>query len=82
MTFAIAAALPDGKGGYSPAPQLMTAEEAIRYLRIDTLGVKNPDKTLKRYVGLGVLKATRIGGKNFYMQKSCDNFCRAMTKSK
>jgi len=32
-----------------PNPELLTEDEAIRYLRLDTIGIKNPDETLQRY---------------------------------
>jgi hypothetical protein len=32
-----------------PAPTILSAEEAVILLRIDTSGVKNPEKTLEYY---------------------------------
>ena len=74
LHYAVPCVIPDGEGGYEPCPPLLTEEQAIRYLRIDTLKVKNPAKTLERYRGLGYLKATRIGNVNFYTRESLDEF--------
>ena len=58
--------LADGNGGFMPCPTLLTEEEAIRYLRLDTLGRKDPSKTLQYYRERGLIKATRISNVNFY----------------
>jgi hypothetical protein len=38
--------MPDG----TPAPYVMTAEEAVKFLRLDTNGSKHPDTTLQYYI--------------------------------
>lgn len=75
----VSAVLPNSEGGHEPCPHLLTEAQAIRYLRIDTLKVKNPAKTLERYRALGHLKATRIGNVNFYTIESLDEFLATMT---
>ncbi len=49
--------MPDG----TPAPYIMTAEEAIRFLRIDTNGTKHPEATLQHYQKEGLLCPITIG---------------------
>ena len=49
--------MPDG----TPAPYVMTAEEAIRFLRIDTNGTKHPEATLQHYINEGLLYPITIG---------------------
>lgn len=54
----------DGK----PVPDLLTEEETIKFLRLDTSGSKNPKSTLKYYRDEGRLRATRVGRKYRYMR--------------
>lgn len=49
--------MPDG----TPAPFVLTAEEAIRFLRIDTNGTKHPEATLQHYQKEGLLFPITIG---------------------
>ena len=49
--------MPCGK----PAPELLTEQEAIQFLRLDVDGPKNPEMTLDYYRREGLLKATRVG---------------------
>jgi len=51
--------LPDGNGGYTPCPELLTEQEAIRYLRLEE--DRNPRRTLKYYREKGLLRATNVG---------------------
>jgi len=74
------AVLPDGQGGFSPCPTVLTEPEAIRYLRLDTVGHKSPAQTLRYYREKKKLKATQIGRKLFYTRKSLDDFLDRMTK--
>ena len=71
--------LPDGNGGFTPCPNLLTEAEAVLYLRLDTLGRKDPTKTLQYYREKHLLKATRIGNVNFYTRESLDEFLATMT---
>lgn len=47
---------PDG----TPCPYLMTEDEAIRFLRIDTVNIKDRSSTLRRYREAGVLRGIQI----------------------
>lgn len=49
--------MPDG----TPAPYVLTSEEAIKFLRIDTNGTKHPDATLEHYQQEGLLFPVTIG---------------------
>jgi len=73
------AVLPDGNGSFTPCPVLLTEDEAIRYLRLDTLGRKAPSKTLQYYRERGLVKATRISNVNFYTRAALDEFVQTMT---
>lgn len=53
--------LPDGNGGSTPCPELLTKAEAIRYLRLDVDGPDRPELTLRYYCEKGLLRATRVG---------------------
>ena len=72
--------LPDGNGGFTPCPELMTEEEAIRFLRLNTLGVIKPANTLRYYREKKKLHATKIGNRNFYTRRACIEFMENMTE--
>ncbi len=55
------AILPDGNGGFTPCPELLTEQEAIRYLRLDGIDIENPANTLHYYRKKGLLRATQVG---------------------
>jgi len=71
--------LPDGDGGFGPCPDVLTEEEAIRYLRLDIGGPKNPANTLRYYRERGKLRGTRIGNRIRYTRKALDAFLEAAT---
>jgi hypothetical protein len=70
--------LPDGNGGFTPCPPLLTEEEAIRFLRLDGQKAK-PKNTLQHYRERGILKATIIGKNLFYTRKSLVEFLDRVT---
>ena len=49
--------MPDG----SPAPYVLTAQETIIFLRLDTNGTKHPEATLEHYQKEGLLIPITIG---------------------
>ena len=51
----------DGKGGFTPCPDLLTEQEAIRFLRLDSIEIEEPANTLKYYRQKGFLRATQVG---------------------
>lgn len=80
LNYLVPCVLPDGKGGYEPCPNLLTKEQAIRYLHLDTLPVKDPMNTLEYYVSKGLLRPTPIGGTNFFTRQECDRFLAEQTE--
>jgi len=68
------AILPDGNGGFTPCPEVLTEEEAIRFLRLDTIDIKDPAATLRRYREAGVLRGVQISKKVFYPRRGLERF--------
>ncbi len=63
-----------------PCPELMTEEEAIRYLRLDTIaGLRNPKETLARYRANGMLRGTQVSKRIFYRRVELDRFLDRLT---
>jgi hypothetical protein len=63
-----------------PCPELLTEEEAIRYLRLDTDGPAKPALTLRHYREKGLLRATRVGRKLRYRRVELDRLMENLTK--
>ena len=63
-----------------PCPYLLTEDEAIRYLRLDTIEIAKPQETLRRYRDLGLLRATQISKRLFYLRKELDQFILRITE--
>ena len=76
------AVLPDGNGGFTPCPDLLTEAETIRYLRLDRDGPKNPAGTLKYYRDQGVLRAVRIGRNLRYPRKELDSMVERLLQKR
>jgi hypothetical protein len=69
--------------GFQPGdacPDLLTEEEAIRYLRLDLIDIKNPDETLQRYRKEGHLRGTQISKKVFYLRNELDALLQKLTE--
>lgn len=79
VVFAASGVLPDGNGGFTPCPELLTEGEAIRYLRLDSLGLKRPAQTLRYYRERKMLHATCLSNRLFYTRKALDEFLETMT---
>ena len=62
-----------------PVPDLLTEQEALSLLRLDTDGPTNPARTLKHYRDKGLLHPTRIGKKLRYSKKELLSFIDIMT---
>lgn len=61
-------------------PELLTEEEAIRYLRLDTIqGLRNPGETLARYRAMGLLRGTQVSKSVFYRRVELDRFLDRLT---
>ncbi len=71
--------LPGPDGGFRLCPTLLTEEEAIRYLRLDTIDIDNPGETLRRYRKENKLRGTQVSKKVFYLRKELDRFLDKVT---
>lgn len=61
-------------------PELLTAEEAGRYLRLDQIGVTRPERTLRRYRELGLLRGTQVSKRVFYRRAELDRLLDRLTE--
>lgn len=77
-SFSFTTVLPDGNGGYTPCPEVLTPEEAACYLRMDLKG--NWQQTLRYYREKKKLKGTRIGKRLLYTRKALDEFLEERTQ--
>jgi hypothetical protein len=68
--------MPDG----TPAPAVMLEKDLIRFLRLDELGIKKPQNTLRYYRERGKLRATKIANRNCYTVQAALDFLEEMTK--
>jgi len=79
---AVPSVLPDGNGGFTPCPEVLTEEEAIRYLRLDLEEHSDSRQTLKYYRDKGELVAVRIGRRNRYRRRDLDDFLSRKSEAK
>ena len=77
-----ATVLPDGNGGFTPCPEILTEQEVIRYLRLDMNGPQNPSGTLKFYRHKGFLRGIRIGRNLRYPRQELDRMIEKMLEKK
>ncbi len=73
--------MPDENGGVQPAKDVMTDEELIRYLRIDTFGLKNEMNTLRYYRRTGKLKSSKISNRNVTTIEQAIEFLKKLQKN-
>ena len=66
-------------GEYQPCPEVLTEAEAISYLRLDTIDIKDPAATLRRYRDQGLMRGTQISKKIFYRRIELDSFLKQIT---
>ena len=64
-----------------PCPELLTQEEAVRYLRLDATGVEDPGRTLRYYREQGFLRATQVGRRIRYRRVELDRLLERLTES-
>lgn len=64
----------------SPCPELLTEDEAIRYLRLDTVNIKDPSATLRNYRKRRMLLGTQVSKKVFYRRTELDAFLQRLTE--
>ena len=58
---------------------LLTELEAIEYLRLNTVDIKNPSATLRRYRDGGLLRGTQVSKRVFYLRAELDQFLTRVT---
>ena len=68
--------MPDG----TPAPEVMTQQEAIHFLRLDEANLKNPATTLQYYRDKGDLTGIRIGKTIRYTKQDLLDFLQNQSK--
>ena len=64
-----------------PCPELLTEAEAIRYLRLDQIGIEEPARTLFYYRRRGLLRATQVGKCIRYRRIELERFLERATES-
>jgi hypothetical protein len=64
----------------SPCPELLTEDEAIRYLRLDTVAIKDPSATLRNYRKRRLLHGTQVSKRVFYRRSELDAFLTRLTE--
>jgi len=62
-------------------PEVLTEDEAIRYLRLDLIDIKDPSGTLAYYRRRGLLKATQIGKALRYRRIELERFLDELTRT-
>ena len=60
-------------------PELLTAVEAIRYLRLDETEVEDPERTLRYYRAKRGLRATQVGRRLRYRRVELDQLLERLT---
>ena len=64
----------------SPCPELLTEDEAIRYLRLDTIRIQDPAATLRSYRKRRLLLGTQVSKKVFYRRTELEAFLQRQTQ--
>lgn len=64
-----------------PCPELLTEEEAIRYLRLDLIDIEDPTSTLTYYRRRGLLRATQVGKCIRYRRIELERFLDRLTET-
>lgn len=62
-------------------PELLTEDEAIRYLRLDVDGPKKPKLTLRYYREKGLLRGTKVGRRMRYRRVELDRLLENLTRN-
>ena len=65
----------------TPCPELLTEEEAIRYLRLDIIDIEDPGATLRRYRKIGLIRGTQVGKCVRYRRKELEAFLDRITEN-
>lgn len=72
---------PDGndRQAVGSSPDLLSEAQAVRYLRLDTIEIKNPEETLRRYRKEGHLRGTQVSKRVFYLRSELDALLKRLT---
>jgi len=62
-----------------PAPEVLTEQEAISFLRLDIDGPKHPEQTLQYYRQQGLLVGVRIGKRIRYTKMGLLEFLKKLS---
>jgi hypothetical protein len=79
--FVTSAILPDGNGSFTPCPELMTENEAIRFLRLDVIDIEDAGNTLRYYRKKGLLRATQVGKCIRYRRVELERLLERLTET-
>ena len=60
-------------------PDLLTEEEAVKFLRLDECNSKKPEMTLAYYRSEGLLRGTKVGKRLRYLKSELLNFLAVQT---
>ena len=63
-----------------PVPDILTEDEAIRFLRLDQTNTQDPHLTLARYRKRGLLRGTQISRNIRYLREELIEFARRQTE--
>lgn len=66
---------------WRPCPELLTEEEAVRYLRLDQIGTDDPASALRYYRKRGFLRATQVGKCIRYRRIELDRLLERLTEA-
>ncbi len=70
--------MPDG----TPAPYVLTTDDAVRFLRLDDNGTKHPKVTLYHYEKEGLLTSVKIGKCKRYLLSDLIEFTERLSQQK
>ncbi len=62
-------------------PELLTEQEAIRYLRLDLIDTEEPGNTLRYYRKQGLLRATQVGKCIRYRRVELERLLERLTET-
>jgi len=64
---------------WQPCPELLTEDEAVRYLRLDQIDTDDPAGALRYYRKRGLLRATQVGKCIRYRRVELDRLLERLT---
>lgn len=76
----VPAVLPDGSGGFTPCPELLTEEELVRYLRIaEVSSAKDYHNVIENLKRMHDLPRIHVCGKPLYPHEALKQWIRERT---